>query len=548
MSITNRLLLSFLLLMLSLIITNLVSIISMSKIGDNAEYFQSNTLPSLDSINRGAAKLATIRGRLFLHGLTEDSETMDLIKKEIYQLNNELTAMQQNYLDHLVSDPHDLDIAKKTYDDLKKLSPLLEQYFKISESNDKQAIIAAMRPGGLIISMIDILMKDFNDQTAYNSLLVEKSNEYNKSYISRSIYIGIGTTSLTVLVLGIFGLLTVFSIKKRLIEMRDGIVTISEKLDLGQTLVTGRQDEIGTAVSSLNSLMSRISEALLLVRTASHSVSTAVDQIAAGNNELSARTEQQSAAVVETAASMEELSSTVKLNAQNALQASQLAIATSDSASKGGNVVSAAVSRMKEISDSSHRISDITTVINGIAFQTNILALNAAVEAARAGEQGRGFAVVAGEVRNLAQRSAQAAKEIEVLIHESVSQVEEGTRQVDLAGETMSGIVNSVTQVKDLMQEIAAASDEQNRGISQIAMAMTEMDTTTQQNSALVQESSAAAASLEEQAKKLQEMVNVFRLAGSSQEQSSINRVVPSPALVTATPRAVSRESNWESF
>lgn len=242
---------------------------------------------------------------------------------------------------------------------------------------------------------------------------------------------------------------------------------------------------------------------------------------------------------------MEELSSTVKQNAQNAHQASQLATSAADTAVKGGTVVGVAVNRMKDIIESSKRISEITSVINGIAFQTNILALNAAVEAARAGEQGRGFAVVAGEVRNLAQRSAQAAKEIEALIHESVNYVEEGSRQVDLAGETMSGIVHSVQQVKDLMQEIAAASDEQNRGISQIAQAMSEMDTTTQQNAALVQESSAAAGSLEEQAGKLQQLVDVFRLPGQQLEKvkKSIGKM-HQPKQAAAT----TGQDGWETF
>lgn len=548
MNITKRLLLSFTLLIMSLIITNSISLISMSKIGDDAKYFQDNTLPSLDAMNKGAAKLATIRGRLFLHGLTEDRAGMDVIKHETFNLYNELTLMQQSYLDNLTSDQRDLDLSKKTLSDLQKFRPLIDQFFETSESNNRQAIVSAMKPGGIVVTHIDTLIKDFNEQIAYNTLLVENSNKYTTSLIKRSIIISVGATIFTALVLGVFGLMTVFNIKKRLNEMKNGMVTISENLDFGQVLTAGRQDEIGMAVSAFNSLLNRISESLLLVRAASHSVSTAADQITAGNNELSARTEQQSAAVVETAASMEELSSTVKLNAQNALQASQLAIATSDSASKGGSVVRDAVLRMKEISNSSHRIADITTVINGIAFQTNILALNAAVEAARAGEQGRGFAVVAGEVRNLAQRSAQAAKEIEALIHESASQVEEGTRQVDLAGETMNGIVNSVTQVKDLMQEIAAASDEQNRGISQIATAMTEMDTTTQQNAALVQESSAAAGSLEEQARKLREMVNIFRLPGATEELASRNIVKPAPRQVNVTVGETNRESDWVKF
>lgn len=548
MNITKKLLLTFTLLILSLIVTNVISIFSLSKIGNNTDYFQSNTLPSLDAMNKESLKVLSIRSRLYLHGLTEDQGGMDAIKQEAIKLYDEVYAMHQHYIKDLAADPRDLELSKKTLADLEAFRPVLAQYFKISESNDRGAIIATMHQGGMVAGKIADLINDFADQVAYNSSLVDKANQESSSLIHRSMLISGSATILATIVLGIFGLLTVLNIKNRLNAMKDGMVAISENLDLSHNLTSGRQDEIGMAVSAFNSLISRMAEALTLVRAASQSVSTAANQIAVGNNELSARTEQQSAAVVETAASMEELSSTVKQNAQNAHQASQLSIAASDSAGNGGSVVSAAVARMKDISESSRRIADITSVINGIAFQTNILALNAAVEAARAGEQGRGFAVVAGEVRNLAQRSAQAAKEIESLIHESVSQVEEGTRQVSLAGETMSGIVDSVTQVKDLMQEIAAASDEQNRGISQIATAMTEMDTTTQQNASLVQESSAAAGSLEDQAAKLQEMVNVFRLPGARHEPSPRSSAMKAPRLTSASKGVVSREADWETF
>lgn len=549
MNITKRLLLTFSLLIISLIITNVISMYSMSKIGEGSKYFQENILPSLDIINKESAKLATIRGRLFLHGLTEEQASMDAIKQEVFKFYDELTAMQQRYLENFISDQHDLDLSNKTMADLKSFRPLIDKYFKISESNDRQAIIAEMKPGGMVVSQIDNLISDYNDQIAYNTLLVDNADKSIISLIYRSMMISIAATSLATVVLGVFGLMTVLNVKNRLNTMRDGMVTISENLDLDREIPVGRQDEIGLAVSAFNALLHRISEALILVRSASHSVSTAANQISVGNQELSARTEQQSAAVVETAASMEELSSTVKQNAQNALQASQLAISASGNAGRGGDVVGAAIARMKEISESSTKIKDITSVINSIAFQTNILALNAAVEAARAGEQGRGFAVVAGEVRNLAQRSAQAAKEIETLINASVSQIEEGTRQVDLAGETMIGIVNSVTQVKDLMQEIAAASDEQDRGISQIATAMTEMDTTTQQNAALVQESSAAANSLEEQATKLQEMVNVFRLPGiENRATTPRSNVTLTPRIAVASAGGAGRDADWQSF
>lgn len=545
MNITKRLLLAFSLLIISLIGTNIIAMVSLSKISEDANYFQVNILPSLSSMNKEMIQATGIRSQLYLHGLTEDQAQMDVIKQSANKIYDELLAKHQYYIKELASDSRDKELSNKTLSDLQSFRGAMDQYFKISESNDHKAIINAMQKGGLIAEKISALVADFNDQIDYNTSIVVQANAASKSLINKAMILSVSATLAATIILGLFGLLTVLTIRRRLNAMRDGMVQISENLDLSKNLQTGRQDEIGQAISAFNSLIHRVAESLHLVRNASGSVNTAANEIASGNNELSARTEQQSAAVVETAASMEQLSSTVKQNAQNAQQASLLAITASDTATQGGAVVSIAVSRMKEIIESSRRISEITTVINGIAFQTNILALNAAVEAARAGDQGRGFAVVAGEVRSLAQRSAHAAKEIESLIHESVRFVEEGARQVDLAGETMSGIVNSVTQVKDLMQEIAAASDEQNRGIEQIAQAMSEMDTTTQQNAALVQESSAAAGSLEDQATKLQQMVDVFRLPGVQAatvvQKNTSRRIAPVAA-------AAGHDTGWETF
>lgn len=543
MNITKKLLLAFSLLILSLIGTNLIAIFSLSKLGDSQKTFQTNILPSLDAMNKEMLKVLGVRGQLFVHGLTDDPAEMAEVKQNALKMYDELYAMHQGYLKNLISDQHDQDLSNKTLEDLDKFRGVLDQYFKISEGNDRAVIIKAMRKGGLVASNITLLINDFTAQVEYNTQLVNKAVVSNSDSITRSVTLSVSATLAATIILGLFGLITVLNIKRRLNDMKDGMVSISEKLDLSRALPTGRLDEIGRAVSAFNHLVERVAESLTMVRAASGSVNTAANEIAMGNNELSARTEQQSAAVVETAASMEELSSTVKQNADNAHQASQLAITASDTAAQGGSVVGVAVSRMKDIMASSRRISEITSVINGIAFQTNILALNAAVEAARAGDQGRGFAVVAGEVRSLAQRSAQAAKEIEALISESVNYVEEGSRQVDLAGETMNGIVNSVTQVKDLMQEIAAASNEQNRGIAQIAQAMSEMDTTTQQNAALVQESSAAAGSLEEQATKLQQLVDVFSLPG----QQPV-RTAPSALSVQRPRLAVAGNEGWETF
>jgi methyl-accepting chemotaxis protein len=236
-------------------------------------------------------------------------------------------------------------------------------------------------------------------------------------------------------------------------------------------------------------------------------------EIARGNQDLSARTEQQASALEKTASSMEQLGSTVSQNADNAKQANQLALGASSIAMQGGEVVADVVQTMRGINDSSKRIADIISVIDGIAYQTNILALNAAVEAARAGDQGRGFAVVAGEVRSLAQRSADAAKEIKSLIGASVEQVEHGTALVDKAGHTMTGIVDSIRRVADIMGEISAASIEQNPGVGLVGEAVSQMDQATQQNAALVEQSAAAAESLSSQARQLVDAVAVFRLA-----------------------------------
>ncbi|WP_233234711.1 methyl-accepting chemotaxis protein [Bordetella sp. LUAb4] len=282
--------------------------------------------------------------------------------------------------------------------------------------------------------------------------------------------------------------------------------------DFTQRVEVQSTNEIGLLYGAVKRMQESLTRTVSTVRRGVEEINVGAREISAGNTDLSSRTEQQAASLEETAASMEQLASTVKQNADNARQANQLAASASDVAERGGSAVNEVVSTMQGISASSRKISEIVSVIDGIAFQTNILALNAAVEAARAGEQGKGFAVVAGEVRSLAQRSAQAAKEIKGLIEDSVTKVGAGSQQVERAGATMQEIVTSVRRVTDIMGEISAASEEQSSGIDQVNRAVSQMDEVTQQNAALVEEAAAAAGSLQEQAQRLAEAVAVFKI------------------------------------
>jgi len=347
-------------------------------------------------------------------------------------------------------------------------------------------------------------------------------------------------------------------------------VTVAETVaggDLTRHIDASAQDETGALLRALRHMNDSLVGIVSQVRGGTDTIATASREISAGNLDLSSRTEQQASALEETAASMEELTNTVRQNADNARQANQLAIAASEVAVQGGAVVGQVVTTMGAINDSSRRIVDIIGVIDGIAFQTNILALNAAVEAARAGEQGRGFAVVASEVRNLAQRSAAAAKEIKGLISDSVARVDDGAKLVDQAGATMEQVVGSIRRVTDIMAEITSASQEQTGGIEQVNGAIGQMDQVTQQNAALVEESAAAAASMQEQAGKLAEVVGVFKLdrahgmaapaaaAVAPAARPAVARKAPAPKAIAAKPaqhEQVKREpvaaGDWEEF
>ena len=337
----------------------------------------------------------------------------------------------------------------------------------------------------------------------------------------------------------LLGLLTGAAILRSIKRPLDEAVTLADGIaagDLTRSVRTSRGDELGHLLRSLDSMAARLRSVVSEVRTGVESVSTASSEIASGSKDLSARTEQTASNLQQTAASMEQLTSTVTQSADTARQANQLAATAAQAAEQGGKVVGQVVQSMQQITDSSRKIADIISVIDSIAFQTNILALNAAVEAARAGEQGRGFAVVASEVRSLASRSADAAKEIKLLITTSVDNVNTGSQQVEQAGRSMQEIVASVRRVSDLIGEITAASGEQRDGIGQVNQAVTHLDQMTQQNAALVEESSAAAMAMQDQARRLSEVVSVFKLAQADAMPAPADRAMES-ALAALQPQ-----------
>ncbi len=385
---------------------------------------------------------------------------------------------------------------------------------------------------------LSVKLKAFRERYIGDAQQTTKSTLGDVNALSLIMLLGGAASTLLAVVFGVVIVRGITAPLTRAVEVSEAV----SQGDLSQTIPIEGKDEFAVLMTALSHMQTNLARVVGNVRTGSEGVATASAEIAHGNHDLSARTESQASALEETAASMEQLSARVKQNADSAKQANQLAQSASTVAIQGGEVVAQVVETMKGINDSSKRISDIISVIDGIAFQTNILALNAAVEAARAGEQGRGFAVVATEVRSLAGRSADAAKEIKGLINASVERVEQGTALVDQAGSTMAEVVSAIRRVTDIMGEISAASHEQSAGVAQVGEAVQQMDQVTQQNAALVEEMAAAASSLKSQAEELVGAVAVFKLShgAGTASSASYRSAAPSPAykLPAATPSA----------
>ena len=433
------------------------------------------------------------------------------IKKEFENIEKSSKAITESIekLDKSVTTPRGREDIKALIKNKAEFNPLQAKFIDLAKEGKneeaKAVLLNDLRPVQLTY------FDDLDELIEYQGSLMEASARQADSETLKTRMIVLALAAVATLISVVLGVLATRSIVRPLNEA----VVVARKVaggDLTSTIVVKSKDETGQLMQALKDMNDSLSKVVGEVRQGTDTIATASSQIAAGNMDLSSRTEQQASSLEETAASMEELTSTVKQNADNARQANQLAESASEVAVKGGSVVSQVVGTMSAINASSKKIVDIIGVIDGIAFQTNILALNAAVEAARAGEQGRGFAVVASEVRNLAQRSAEAAKEIKSLISTSVERVGQGTALVDQAGTTMTEVVDSIKRVTDIMGEISAASAEQSAGVAQVGEAVGQMDQATQQNAALVEESAAAAESLKTQAQQLVAAVAVFTL------------------------------------
>ncbi|TQK03473.1 methyl-accepting chemotaxis protein [Herbaspirillum sp. SJZ107] len=444
--------------------------------------------------------------------LTTDEAGMDSLAKTV-------DAAWQDYdravatLDKMIVKPHLRAHLGKIASAREVAAPLIAKAQQLGRENKNDDSTSLMKSS--VIPATKAWQKTINEMIDAQIKRNQDEQAAGKAEFEQARLLLIGVSALAVVAAAAIGMCITRSITGPMRRALYVAKTVAAG-DLTSRIQVDSTDETGELLAALNEMNTSLQTIVSQVRSGTETLSTASSEIATGNLDLSSRTEQQASALEETASSMEELTSTVKQNTENARQANQLAMSASDVATRGGAVVADVVSTMSSINESANKIVDIIGVIDGIAFQTNILALNAAVEAARAGEQGRGFAVVASEVRNLAQRSAGAAKEIKVLIGDSVDKVGQGSRLVQEAGSTMDEIVASVRRVTDIMEEITSASREQEAGIEQINQAVTEMDTVTQQNAALVEEAAAAAQALQEQSGQLEALVSTFRLSGGT--------------------------------
>jgi methyl-accepting chemotaxis protein len=510
LKIATKLLLSFALILILTVVLGVTSITQLGQVNATTVEINTNWMPSVRLLLTIKNNLALLRNIEMQHAMSNDAADMDKSAQFIGNIRGDLQKNMSEYA------PMVSEQERAIYDQLKEKVPayleLDKKIVEISRAFKKDDAIKEIR-GDSLAAIVE-LDKEVEQLVKINSDGAASAGKNGEAIYDKARIWMVGL----MIVMLVLGFALALWIARAVAQPLAFAVEVARRVaagDLTADIVVKSKDETGQLMQALKDMNDSLQKIVGEVRSGTDTIATASNQIAAGNLNLSQRTEEQASSLEETAASMEQLTSTVKQNADNASQANQLAVSASEVAIHGGTVVTQVVSTMGAINTSSKKIVDIIGVIDGIAFQTNILALNAAVEAARAGEQGRGFAVVAAEVRNLAQRSAAAAKEIKSLIDDSVEKVGLGSRLVDQAGSTMEEIVASVRRVTDIMGEITAASQEQTSGIEQINQAISQMDQVTQQNAALVEEAAAAAASLQDQAGALEQVVGAFKLERS---------------------------------
>jgi methyl-accepting chemotaxis protein len=509
LKISRKLFLAFGVVLALTLLLGVVTIASMGRLNDASNKLSGQSLPSMRYVLALKAALNTTRRYEMEQLLTTDPARVAKFDDMVARMVGKVDTLQGQFEKTIEADEDRRLLAqliKVRADYAVERAKMVE--LRQQDRRDEVLAIAEGRSFVLMNQTADVI--DKIAQRAQDNGDAASSDAEAQYLSARNRAIGLLTASIVI------GLVLAAWIARIISGPLQHAVTVARRVadgDLTADVRVTSKDESGQLMEALKHMNDSLQRLVGQVRGSTDTIATASSQIAAGNQDLSSRTEEQASSLEETASSMEELTATVKQNADNARQAKGLALSASQIAVKGGDVVGQVVGTMASINASSKKIVDIISVIDGIAFQTNILALNAAVEAARAGEQGRGFAVVATEVRNLAQRSAAAAKDIKLLIDDSVSTVDAGTTLVDQAGATMGEIVASITRVADIVSEITAASQEQSAGIEQVNQAITQMDQVTQQNAALVEEAAAAAESMQEQAAALSERMSVFKLS-----------------------------------
>jgi len=514
----------------------LAGIQKMNKIHAEASYSAVNVVPSLLIIaqtNQGMTSVRTSTWKYLALGETGDKE---VLVKSIEDAKTKAKDGIKKYKESYISDERDKDLLNAEDQAFSNFLALQDKAMSFADSGKWDEARKLMINNQ---SLVDTLNTSLEDHRKYNEKLADQATESALKTINSATWSAVAVSMSVILVVAVMGIL----ISRKIVSSISEAVEVAEAIasgDLTRNISVTSTDEIGSLMQAMSKMNAGLIEIVGNVRTGVSTIAAASSQIAMGNIDLSARTEAQASSLEETASATEELTSTVKQNAENARQANQLASSASTVAVQGGEVVGQVVSTMSDINASSAKIVEIINVIDGIAFQTNILALNAAVEAARAGEQGRGFAVVASEVRSLAQRSANAAKEIKQLIDDSVTKVDVGSKLVEQAGATIEEVVSSVHRVSDIVSEITLASNEQSVGIEQVNQAIGQMDQTTQENAALVEEAAAAAQSLQEQAQQLEKTVGLFKLESDQltvyKSHSVSSPVKPITKLLVAEP------------